>query len=155
MIYENKLLAISRKIDPQATLAHLAYKETLAAPEKIKPVEGIFLEYAPIARNYSAPLQCGHLDMLKANLELFPEETAHVLEYWIDVSIFSDWKRDNLKKVPWLKSHCMRDVKQYTDLGIRSITSFGAWVNASYLQQYGRQHVDTMLSEYGECLAQQ
>lgn len=150
--YENRLLKILRGVDPQATLAHLAYNETLSAPQQVKPAPGIFLEYAPISRNYALPLSEDHFVSLKKNLAVFPAATAHVLEYWVDVSMFSSWKRDALKKAPWVQAQCVRDVETYQSLGINSITSFGAWINQSYLTQYGEEHVTLMLKEYGEAL---
>ncbi len=152
LLYENRLLSILRSIDPQATLAHLAYNETLPAPNKVKPEPGIFLEYAPISRDYEMPLSEEHLGHLKKNLAVFPAATAHVLEYWVDVSMFSSWKRDALKKAPWVQAQCVRDVEVYQSLGINSITSFGAWINQSYLTQYGQDHITLMLKEYGDAL---
>ena len=40
------------------------------------------------------------LHALEANLEVFPKDTAQVLEYWLDVSRFSRWKRPGVK-LPW------------------------------------------------------
>ncbi|TKG93627.1 DUF4838 domain-containing protein [Puteibacter caeruleilacunae] len=153
LMYENRLLEILRKIDPEATLAHLAYLTTsLKAPKKVKPKEGIFLEYAPIGRDYSKPLEERHINNIKENLEVFPAETAHILEYWLDVSMFSRWKKDNLIEIPWKKEYCDRDVEQYTSFGVKSVTCFGAWINADYRQQYGENKVDNTIHEYGQCL---
>ena len=153
LLYENKLLGMLRKIDPEAKVAHLAYTNTMASPIKVKPLEGVFLEYAPINRNYDVGLTEKHLNDLKENLKVFPKETAHVLEYWLDVSMFSDWKKDNLVKLPWKKENFfMRDIKVYKSLGINSITTFGAWINNDYIKQYGVDHTNKVLSEYGNTL---
>lgn len=150
LLYENKLLTILRKIDPLATLAHLAYHNTLKAPEKVRPMDGIFLEYAPINRDYSYPLSEEQLQDLKENLKIFPANTAHVLEYWLDVSMFSGWKRESLIKVPWSIEYCERDIELYHGLGIRSITSFGTWMlSGDYLKKYGENHVLQVINEYG------
>ena len=45
-----------RQFDPQATLSHISYHHTLAAPVQVKPEAGIFLEFAPIARDYAKPI---------------------------------------------------------------------------------------------------
>ena len=153
LMYENRLLEIIRSIDPLASVAHLAYLTTsLEAPQKIKPKEGIFLEYAPIARDYSKPLAQKHINNIKDNLKVFPAETAHILEYWLDVSMYSHWKRDNLQEIPWKKEYCNRDVKQYTELGIRSVTCFGAWLNKAYQDKYGKEKTEGVVFEYGEVL---
>lgn len=149
LIYENRLLKMLRKRNPPATLAHLAYNNTWKAPVKIKPAEGIFLEYAPIDRDVSKPLPDEHITNLKNNLLLFDINKAHVLEYWIDVSRFSGWKKDSLVKIPWNKQNCERDIELYYSLGIRSMTSFGVWINNDYLNNYGEDSTRLLLKEYG------
>lgn len=150
LIYENKLLAILLKTDPSATLAHLAYHNTLKAPVKIKPAEGVFLEFAPISRDYSKPLSNEQKLDLKDNLLIFPESTAHILEYWLDASMHSNWDRDNLVKVPWSAENCYRDIIFYNILGVRSITSFGTWmINKDYISRYGKNDLLRAVGEYG------
>jgi len=152
LIYEKRLLTIMRKIDPEAMVAHLAYSATLEAPEKVKPSDGIFLEFAPISRDYREPLSKKHVQDLQDNLKVFPAETAHILEYWLDVSMFSQWKKDKLVEIPWNMKHCERDVQQYTSYGIGSITSFGAWINSSYMDKYGEKKTEGTIHEYGKVL---
>ena len=67
----------------------------------LKPLPGIFLEFAPIERRYDVPfrqrdaagaggLTHGRLlDALDANLAWFGREGAQTLEYWLDLSRFS------------------------------------------------------------------
>jgi hypothetical protein len=152
LIYENRLLKILQNINPSASLAHLAYNNTYKAPMEIKPDKGIFLEYAPIDRDLSKPIPEEHIRNLKDNLKVFPENTAHVLEYWIDVSKFSGWDRDILVKIPWNEQNCERDVELYRRLGIQSITSFGVWINNDYLSKYGEDNTRRVLKEYGSAL---
>jgi hypothetical protein len=38
-------------IDLAGKLAYLAYQGTLAVPEKVKPLPGMFVEYAPVDRD--------------------------------------------------------------------------------------------------------
>ena len=54
LIIENRMLESIRTYDPQATLAHLAYYSSLQAPRKVKPHEGIFLEFAPFQRRLAS-----------------------------------------------------------------------------------------------------
>lgn len=107
LLYENHLLARLRKFDPLATLSHLCYSPTLKAPrpEKVRPDEGVFLEFAPIARRYDQAYRdqwesTNGAQYLIANLEVFPRKTAQVLEYWMDISKASNWKRPFIK-LPW------------------------------------------------------
>lgn len=152
LIYENKLLSILRKINPSATLAHLAYHNTYSAPVKIKPLEGIFLEYAPINRNLSEPMSNEDIQNLMNNLNVFPKSTAHVLEYWLDVSKYSGWDRNKIVKIPWNARYCERDVALYARLGFKSITTFGAWIDQSYVTKYGEDSASKVIVEYGSVL---
>ena len=153
LIYENKLVDILRKIDSTAQVAHLAYNNTLQPPKKVKPAAGVFLEYAPISRNYEKGLRSAdHFTKIEENLQVFPKETAHILEYWLDVSMFSNWKKDALVKLPWNKTYFERDVKDYRSLGIPSITSFAAWINRDYQDLYGMKHINGVLQDYGDIL---
>jgi len=157
LILENEMLRVLRKLDARATLAHLAYARTLEAPVQVKPASGIFLEFAPIGRTWSEPIshreakegQHGrYLDWLEANLEVFGRDNAQVLEYWLDVSLFSSWKRDAKKKLPWQREVFLQDLAAYAARGIRHVTSFAVYVDADYVRQYG----EPPLAEYGRGL---
>ncbi len=137
LYFENRLLAMIRKHDRKATLAHLAYQQTMAAPVKVKPAEGIFLEFAPINRNYSEPLPQSSIKVLEDNLKVFPSQTLHILEYWLDESMFSKWKRNSLVKLPFNEQDCRRDIESYRSFGPESITCFATWLNANYVKLYG------------------
>ncbi len=152
LLYENKLLTILRKIDPLAQVAHLAYTNTMESPKKVKPLEGVFLEYAPIQRNYKLGLTEKNVNDLRDNLKVFPKETAHILEYWLDVSMFSNWDRAKLKKLPWNREYLERDVNEYRSLGVTSITSFAAWMNKDYMDKYGIEHFEEVFEDYGKTL---
>jgi hypothetical protein len=141
-----------RKIDPLAQVAHLAYGKTLEKPKKVTPLEGVFLEYAPMYRKFELPLTEKQLKDLKENLTIFPKKTAHILEYWLDESLASWWKRDTLVKLPWNKNYFTRDIKDYRNLGINSITTFAAWLNQEYIDQHGVDHFEQIFREYGEVL---
>ncbi len=142
LILENRMLKALRTIEKSASLAHLAYAKTLQPPIRIKPDSGIFLEYAPINRDYSIPYEKQgegyqeNLTMLDANLKVFPLESAQVLEYWTDVSKFSRWKRP-YKKLPWRPNVFRADVRTYGSKGIRHITAFGCGFDRDYFDQYG------------------
>lgn len=163
LILENRIIKELRTFDPEAQLAHLAYGNTLPAPRKIKPHDGIFLEFAPFYRSRTKSLkeeQPGdpaiennpdkqtNLYYLKENLEVFPVETAVVLEYWIDVSMFSGWKKPAVK-LPWYKDVYLSDLDTYAECGIRNITSFAVYIDNKYIESYGELD---FLSEYGEGL---
>ncbi len=144
------------KIDAKATVAHLAYSNTIDPPKKILPGDKVFLEFAAISRSYDEPYrqQRDHKQgwrKLEANLKVFQPDTAQVLEYWVDVSKWSNWKRP-FKQLPWdekIAKVVGDDVEFYRSLGIPHITSFGNGLDAYYEKQFGIQSV---LTEYGKHL---
>ena len=163
LILENAVVkALQRHVSPNATLAHLAYTNTMNPPTQVKPHPGVFLEFAPIRRSWNHPLSQREvkrgplthgqqLDLLDANLELFGNDTAQVLEYWLDASMFSGWKRPP-KKIPWNREVFLDDLKTYGDRDIRHITSFGAFLDAEYMRLHGEPPIEEYgkgLSEYG------
>jgi len=160
LIVANWLLKALRKEDPKAQVAHLAYLNTLEPPKRVRPEEGIFLEYAPIRRRYDIPYaqQTGAgysnpLDLLEANLDVFERSTAQVLEYWLDASLFTRAQRprpSTVVKIPWNSEVFSADVRLYAEYGIRHITSFACMIDATYVDLYG----EPPIKEYGAVLAE-
>ncbi len=148
LIFENHIIKALREIDPEAQLAHLAYDNTTAAPTKVKPEEGIFLEWAPFYRRWDKPLSDrdairdgqkwshgDYLKMLEDNLKVFPAETAQVLEYWLDVSLVSGWKKPQ-KQLTWYNDVYLDDLKTYASYGIRNITAYGIYIDDYYVETF-------------------
>jgi hypothetical protein len=159
LLLENALLGALRSIDDRATLAHLAYKTTLAPPRKIRPQQGIFLEFAPIQRDHGKPLSRravgsgpnNHgqlLDLLDANLEVFPRETAQALDYWLNALLFARFNRKNITKLAWQNEVLADDLAAYVKRGIRHVTCFASGLDAVYVNKYG----EPPLREYGDLL---
>ncbi len=156
LVIENRLCRALREVDSKAQVAHLAYHGTLTPPMSVKPDQGVFLEFAPIKRRYDLPYEqqqdpnlAEGLHALEANLEVFPKETAQVLEYWLDVSRFSRWKRPSVK-LPWNKEVFLADVATYQKRDIRHITTFAAWIDADYKDRFGEL---SFIAEYGKGLS--
>lgn len=152
---ENRICRALREVDAKAQVAHLAYHNTLVSPANVKPTQGVFLEFAPIQRRYDIPYEqqqdltlADGLHTLDTNLAVFPKDTAQVLEYWLDVSRFSRWKRPGVK-LPWNKDVFLADVEAYRRRGIRHVTTFAAWVDADYQERYGDL---SFIQEYGQGL---
>ena len=159
LILENHMLHALRELDPRATLAHLAYANTYPPPTQVKPADGIFLEFAPIHRNYDVPFskrdsQFGRythgelLDHLDANLEVFGRRGAQALEYWLDESRFLRHlkpPRPERVKIPWDRSVFRQDLDTYANRGIRHVTTFAVKVDGQYIKHFGRPPLD----EYG------
>jgi hypothetical protein len=155
LLLENYLIHELRKHDPTAQLAHLAYANTLAAPTRVRPAPGIFLEYAPISRDESIPYERQNgpqardsLAMLVDNLKIFPKETAQVLEYCLDVSRASGWKRPAVR-LPWHPEVLKADVAFYERLGIRHLTTFAVWIDKDYVRRFGESKE---IGDYGTAL---
>ena len=155
LLLENHLIGELRKLDPTAHLAHLAYANTLAAPTRVKPHPNVFLEFAPIHRRYDLPYaqQTGPdvrdaLDALRANLRVFPAQTAQVLEYWLDVSRFSRWTRPSVK-LPWRPDVLAADLETYRRLGLEHVTTFAVWIDRDYVNRFGEP---AAVQEYGQRL---
>ena len=158
LLIENRMLKALREVDPKAMLAHLAYQATMEPPTKVKPDEGIFLEFAPIERQWDRPLtdldapgrkgRMSHrtvLELLEANLRVFPAETAVVLEYWLDVSLASGWKKPAVN-LPWHPEVFVSDLATYSGYGIRNITSFAVYMDSTYFNSFPEQ---ACLADYG------
>jgi hypothetical protein len=151
LLMENHLVEALRREDPKAQVAHLVYANTLPPPRKVKPKPGVFMEFAPIRRRYDIPYaaqtdpaQPDRLDALDANLKVFGARNAQALEYWLDVSRFSDWKKPAVK-IPWDGAVFAADLDAYGSRGVRHITTFTVYLDADYVARYG----DPPLDEYG------
>jgi hypothetical protein len=155
LLVGNHILRALRQADPRARVSHLAYGPTIEPPRQVRPEPGTFLEFAPIRRSHeqsyagqSDPDQPDRIELLDANLAVFEAAEAQVLEYWLDVSRFSDWKRP-ARKLPWRPEVCRADVAAYRRRDIRHITSFACFIDADYVRRHGELN---FLDEYGHIL---
>ncbi|MHB9079052.1 MAG: DUF4838 domain-containing protein [Pirellulaceae bacterium] len=157
LLVEHAMLRALRKhVDPEAAICHIAYGPTLEPPKQVQPEPGVFLEFAPIRRRHDRPFEqqtdlpaVDRIEMLDGNLEVFPRETAQVLEYWLDVSRLSGWKRP-VVKLPWYQDVLIADLASYRRRGIRHITSFACFIDAEYLKLHGDPQA--ALADYGQTL---
>ena len=70
----------------------------------VVPHSGLFLEYAPIARNLSQPIwsqPATTAQLLKWVDSGWNMSRAQVLDYWLDESLASSWKRGHQVKLPF------------------------------------------------------
>ena len=148
LLLTNALVKALRKDDEKAQIAHLAYVNTLQPPMQVKPAPGVFLEFAPSRRSYDAPLdkredeiQRRHLEALDANLAVFGSGGAQVLEYWLDCSKISEYKKP-ARQVTLQQRLFASDLTTYGSRGIRNITTFGCYLDAAYTAKWGSPPVD-------------
>ena len=52
----NAMLTGLRSYKPNAKLCYLAYHDALDVPQNVAPLDGVFLEYAPIRRDHHRPI---------------------------------------------------------------------------------------------------
>jgi hypothetical protein len=143
LILANTILEGVRRFDPQATACCLAYAQTLPAPRSVKPADGIFLEFAPIHRSWQHPLNdpnCKenrrHVAWMEGLLKVFGTKGAQVLEYWLDASRHSNWKRPS-KRLPDMSPCLEPDMAFYAASGFESVTTFGVYLDPDYWRMYG------------------
>ncbi|HQK96280.1 MAG TPA: DUF4838 domain-containing protein, partial [Armatimonadota bacterium] len=155
LVVMNAIAVALRRLDPHARLAALAYDNTLKAPRSVRPEPNVFLEYAPIRRDSSRPLNdpsCEenrrHAELIDPLLEVFGTEGAQVLEYWMDVSRFSGWRRPAVR-LPLDSVVLEADLAFYAEKGFRHATSFGCYIDAEYVRRHGIPPV----AEYGAALS--
>jgi hypothetical protein len=154
LVFTNALCGALREAQPDARVAYLAYATALEAPSAVRPAEGVFLQYAPISRCYDRALgdpDCAenrrHVDALRALCRCFGMAEAEVLEYWLDVSRFSGWRKPAVRLPFWPEVFTL-DVAFYASLGIRRVSSFGVYIDADYVARHGAPP----LAEYGRAL---
>ncbi|MCL2519138.1 MAG: DUF4838 domain-containing protein, partial [Oscillospiraceae bacterium] len=147
----NAMLAGIRSVDSKAQQCYLAYFGTSPAPMKIKPAEGIFLEFAPMNRDPFKSLHdptappdkniktAGYLDEL---LKTFGTKNAKVLDYWLDNSWNSGWKKP-VKKARFSFDAARDDIAFYNEMGIEAVTTFACFLGEEYYELYG-EHADIL-----------
>ncbi len=153
MTFSNAVAEGVRAYDSQACASYIAYSDAKVMPKR-KPAKNVFLEFAPMDRDYNKPLSdpsdprgTEYIRLLSELLTLFPPETTHVLEYWMDNALYSGYKKPPVK-VPFNASVMDADVKMYTGFGIRNVKSFCSYID----QQYYALYSDPPMAEYGEIL---
>lgn len=139
----NRLVKALRTVDPAACVAYLAYHNYITPPTQIKPEDGVFLEYAPIDRNFAEPVSAmpqEEIDNITKLMEFFGKKHSRVLEYWYDNSYFSKWKKPPKQFIPNAEL-IQNDIKFYEGLGFEEITSFACFLGDDYEELYGEPDI--------------
>ena len=153
----NAILEGIRRTDPLAKQCYLAYHDTNTVPASVRPAEGIYLEYAPFMRDHRRPLadpeslqNASEIKALPALLEYFGLEDAQALDYWLDNSLFSGWKKPP-KEFHMERDVLRKDAEYYRQLGFGWITTFACFLGKEYTDLYPEPE-DTVL--YGKLLSE-
>ena len=141
-----------RRVDPKGRVAYLAYCGTLEPPGTVSPSPNVFLEFAPIKRDMgkslfdpASDLNASQARHLPALLSLFGRKDSRALDYWMDNSLFSNWKRPPAQ-FTLNADVCRADMAGYAALGIEAVTSFGCFLGEEYRDLWG----DAPVEEYFE-----
>lgn len=147
LIIMNRMLEEIKKVDPEAELAYLAYYSTLTPPEKTKPAEGLFLEYAPIDRDHHIPLSCAENEKNKSQnqyirelVRFFGQKPPKALDYWLDNSLFSNWTKPP-KAFTADANVIQADFDYYADLGFSDISCFACYLGEDYEALHGEPNI--------------
>lgn len=146
LIAVNAMARKLRKVRPNARISYLAYLSAITPPEKVRPAEGVFLEYAPFDRDMKKSVRAmpeeesENIDRL---LKFFGREGSRVLEYWFDNSLFSKWKKPPARFTP--DSDMIRDdMDFYVGKGFEQIGSFACYLGPDYEELYGEPDVSAI-----------
>lgn len=139
----NCILENIRQVDPQAELAFLGYHSSLLPPRKVKPADGLFLEFAPYPRCFHHAIDDPDCEInrkqwnaLQEQLTVFDPAKAQILEYWLDISFFSAYRTPHIPP-PLKRDILRRDLEAYMKLGITNFTTFAVYMDGEYLQREG------------------
>lgn len=142
LLVYNAILNGIKTVNPYACHCYLAYHDTLQAPTKVKPEPGIFLEYAPMQRDLHQPLtdpnstkNAAQVKSLDELLNVFGTKNAKVLDYWLDNSYLSGWRKPvkHFKPEPEVFK---KDIAFYNEKGFEAITCFACYLGEDYYELY-------------------
>ena len=151
MLFANAVAEGVKAYDSQAAEAYIAYADSKSVP-RIQPADNVFLEFAPMDRDHNQPMKdqkagVEYIELLEALLKIFPAQTTHVLEYWLDNALYSGFKKPPVK-VPLNTLVMDEDMKLYTSYGIEQVKSFGSYIDEEYYQL----HNEPPVKAYGDIL---
>lgn len=139
LLLMNAIATALREDMPDARLACLAYRETLDVPKTVRPAEGVFLEYAPIERDAHTPIEA-QSDGRERELIRFFGGGAKALDYWLDNSLFSKWKKPPVRFSPD-RAVIEADLEYYGRVGFDSVSSFACFLGEDYEALYGEPDI--------------
>ena len=145
----NAMLKEIKKDRPEAKMAYLAYYDSMMLPENVKQDEDVFVEYAPISKYKKNAEEAAAKEkaMLADLLVHFGTKDSKVLEYWIDNSLFSGWRKPP-KKMNADAEAAKKDVREYTDMGFEYISVFGCYLGPDYEELHGEPDISAFTKAF-------
>ncbi|MHA1168352.1 MAG: DUF4838 domain-containing protein, partial [Candidatus Hodarchaeales archaeon] len=125
---EQQLMAINtaaeelEKVNPEASLVHIAYHDTEEVPEKVIPRNNVSLLWAPRRRCYAHSLNEANCQInnyfstnIGRNIDQFKEKKPpRVFEYYLDAILFKSL-------LPPLPTVMQEDLRFYRDKGVHTV----------------------------------
>ncbi len=152
LMIANAILRGLRRVDAQARECYLAYYQTIPAPRLVEPEDGIYLEFAPMDRDYDRPLSdvssAKNAEQIAALPDLFAcfgPSDAIACDYWLDNALRSDWKRPP-KPFTLNQSVTEADLSFYESCGFSAATTFSGCLGDDYEALYGPPSIEGYLS---------
>lgn len=142
MIVMKHVLKGLKRFDKRAQLSVLSYQDSLALPS-VKPDADMFLEFAPVDRNHALPIDgddesnIRNRKVLEDSLGIFPAATTRILEYFLDVSLFCKWKREDAGALELNEEVLRRDLAYYKRLGVKGVSTFTGFIDRDWRNKYG------------------
>ncbi len=143
LLFANILARSLRRIDARATVGYCAYKPALDIPKRVRPEKNVFVDFAPIERDYRHPLAAEKTDkdryfnrLAAKLLKFFGTAGSEVIEYWLDASMFSQWQKP-MRRIPTSQAVMRADLERYASLGFEHISTIGVWLDKEYVRRFG------------------
>ncbi|MHB8962595.1 MAG: DUF4838 domain-containing protein [Saccharofermentanales bacterium] len=129
--------------DHGAVQSYLAYHDTMAVPVQTEREDNVYLEFAPMERDMHIPLSdtgckknVRETRYLKSLIDFFGTENSTALDYWLDNSYFSGWKKP-VRKFTMEKDLIAADITFYNASGFNTVTTFACYLGEEYKDLYG------------------
>ena len=153
MVMYNAILRGLRRTDPEAKQCYLSYHATLEAPRTVEPETGIFLEYAPMDRQFDAPLADSSVEKNRSQTAVLPDlfacfgkADAMACEYWLDNSMYSRYTKPP-KAFTHMADVTDADLVFYDDLGFDAATTFACYLGPDYEELHGEPDIGSYVNK--------
>ncbi len=143
--FTNEMAEAIQTVRPGSKMSFLAYWSTFGVPKKVRPSDKVFLELAPMFRCFSHAIDDKTclinsdeiFPVFEGLAELFNMSESHILEYWLDASLFGRGKFSGLHgRLPQFGEIIRQDLKYYKSKGIQNISTFAVGLNEDYFSKF-------------------
>lgn len=145
LMFTNEMAEAVQAVRPGSKMSFLAYWSTWEVPKKVTPSNNVFLEIAPMFRCFShavndqsCKINSGEIfPVFEGLAEIFDISESHILEYWLDASLFGRGKFNGLNgRLPQFGEIIRQDLKYYRSKGIKNISTFAVGLDEDYFSKY-------------------